>query len=212
MAVNVETQTRPSRQPRSLATERKLTAAVIALLDRGGLEACTAPALAREASVAVGTIYARYQDKDALIRAALLQMTSLDRGARDGEVTALVDDAADLAGFLSGVAATALTVTREHRTLLMAVREFVRRSQDPAWRLQFLAQQGRARDVLLAAAIARFGSSVRGGAPALRMALTAIYGAVEVAWLDPAAGLFDTPPSPQAFVEALTEMQLRYLT
>ena len=203
---------RPKPQPRSLQTEGKLKDAAIALLDRGGLEACTAPALAREAGVAVGTIYARYPDKDALIRAALLDMTSLGDGARDEEITALADQAADLADFLAKVAETALRVAREHRTLLVAVREFVRKSQEPAWRLQFLAQQGRARELLLAAAIGRFGASVRGGPDALRMALVAIYGAVEVAWLDPAAGLFEAPPSPDAFVAALTEMQLRYLT
>lgn len=203
---------RPHRQPRSLETERKLMAAAIALLDQGGLEACTAPALARQAGVAVGTIYARYPDKDALIRAALLDMTSLNGGARDGEITALVDAAPDLAAFLSGVADTAMQVTREHRTLLVAVREVVRKSQDLVWRERFQAQQGRARALLHDAATARFGTQVRGGAPALRMALAAIYGAVEVTWLDPVAGLFDTPPTPESFVQALTEMQLRYLT
>jgi AcrR family transcriptional regulator len=201
-----------NRQPRSLATERKLMAAVIELLDSGGLEACTAPAVARQAGVAVGTIYARYPDKDALIRAALLEMTSLGGGARDSEIAALADGARDLSGFLDAVARAAMTVAREHRTLLLAVREFVRKSQDGPWRERFLAQQGHARRVLLAAAIARFGAQVRGGAPALRMALAAVYGAIEVTWLDPTAGLFDPPPSPDAFVVALTEMQLRYLS
>lgn len=202
----------PSRQPRSLETERKLMTAVIELLDSGGLQACTAPALAQQAGVAVGTIYARYPDKDALIRAALLEMTSLGDGARDGEIAALADDAPDLSAFLAAVARTAMTVARDHRNLLLAVREFARKSQDEAWRERFAAQQGRARQVLLSAAIDRFGGQVRGGAPALRLALAAIYGAVEVTWLDPVAGLFDPRPTPDDFVQALTDMQVRYLT
>lgn len=203
---------RSRRQPRSLETERRLMAAVVALLDRGGLDACTAPALAREAGVAVGTIYARYPDKDALIRAALLEMTSLGGGARDGEISALAHEAADLKVFLAAVARTAMTVARDHRNLLLAVREFVRKTRDGAWRDRFLAEQGRARRVLLTAAVGRFGAEVRGGPPALRMALATIYGAVEITWLDPAAGLFDPRPTPEGFVSALTEMQFRYLT
>ena len=200
----------PARQPRSLETERKLIAATLALLDEGGLEACTAPALAARAGVAVGTIYARYGDKDALIRAALLHMVSLGDGPQ--AVEALATDANDLAAFLEGVARTALAVVREHRTLLLATREFVRRSADTAWRAEFQARQGLARERLRAAAAARFAGSVRGGEAALAMALVAIYGAVEVAWLDPDGAPFATPPSPEAFVAALTEMQLRYLT
>src|SRR5437763_13201273 len=89
-----------ARQPRSLETERKLIAAVLDILDTDGLEACTAPALAKRAGVAVGTIYARYPDKDALIRAALLELVSLGDGAHEGGITALADDAADLEAFL----------------------------------------------------------------------------------------------------------------
>jgi AcrR family transcriptional regulator len=200
----------PARRPRSLETERRLKAAVIALLDEGGLEACTAPAIAARAGVAVGTIYARYPDKDALVATALLDMVSLADGA-EAAYGAMVEDARDLEAFLRTVTSTAVTVTREHRTLLLAMREFVRRSSDAAWRAAFKAVQGRGRTLIRDAAVKRFGPSVRGGKAALSIVLAVIYGAVEVTWLEPSEGLFDKTLDPGGFTEALVEMQLRYL-
>jgi AcrR family transcriptional regulator len=199
------------RQARSRETERKLIGAVLALLDEGGLERCTAPALAERAGVAVGTIYARYADKDALIAAALLQMASLDDGAADAGFRAWAEDADDLRDLLARIARTALATTREHRTFLIAVREFVRKYPDDAWRDRFRAQYGRARGLILQGALERFGGTVRGGEPALRLALAAIYGAVEVTWLEPVSGLFSAPPDAEAFIDALVDMQMRYL-
>ena len=201
---------RPARRPRSLVTERRLRAAVIALLGEGGLEAATAPAIAARAKVAVGTIYARYPDKDALIAAALLDMVSLAEGA-EAAYGAMVDEARDLEAFLRTVAATAVTVTREHRTLLLAMRAFVRRSSDATWRAAFKAAQGRGRTLIRDAAVKRFGPTVRGGKAALSIALAAIYGAVEVTWLEPSEGLFDKTLDPTGFTKALVEMQMRYL-
>jgi AcrR family transcriptional regulator len=201
-----------ARQGRSLQTERRLMAAVIALLDEGGLEACTAPAVAARAGMAVGSIYRRYADKDALVAAALLDMVSLGEGERDQAYAAIATEAADLAAFLRAVALAALTAVREHRALLLAIREFVRRSPDTDWRRRFQAQQGRGREVLATAAVARFGPAARGGESALRLALAAIYGLVDAAWLEPAAGLFATPPTEDEFVAAVVEMQMRYLT
>jgi AcrR family transcriptional regulator len=202
---------RPLRRTRSLATEQKLISAVLALLNEGGLDRCTAPALARRAGVAVGTIYARYRDKDALIAAALLHMASLGGGEADEDFRAWAWRADDLGRFLTQVARIAVTTAREHRTFLIAVRAFARRYPDDDWRRRFKADQGRARALILEGATQRFAATVRGGEPSLRMALAAIYGAVEVTWLEPVAGLFTSPPEVEAFISALIEMQLLYL-
>ena len=206
-----EPPTRP-RQRRSLATERKLTAAVLSLLDEGGLAACTAPAIAQRAGVAVGTIYARYADKDALIAAALLDLVSLAGSDAEEQFSGWAARSADLADFLGAVARAALETARDHRTFLVAIREFARRHPDDAWRSRFTAQQGRARALIAEGAVRRFGASARGGEASLRMALLALYGAVEVAWLEPATGLLDAPADPEAFIAALVDMQVRYLT
>ena len=201
-----------TRQKRSLATERKLTAAVLSLLDEGGLAACTAPAIAQQAGVAVGTIYARYADKDALIAAALLDLVSLAGSDAEDRFSGWAARSADLADFLGAVTRAALETTRDHRIFLVAIREFVRRRPDEAWRGRFAAEQGRARELIAQGAVRRFGASARGGEASLRMALLAIYGAIELAWLDPTAGLFQAPPDPEAFIAALVDMQTRYLT
>lgn len=209
--VKAEAMAAPERDRRGQATERKLMAAVIALLDEGGLAACSVPALAERAGVATGALYRRHADKDALIAAALLDMVGLAEGADEAVFAALALEADDLAGFLRAVAEAAVGTVREHGRLLLAMREFSRKSPDLAWRARFIASYGRGREAVLAAAVARFGDEVRGGEAALRMALAAIYGAVEVTWLDPVAGLFAAAPGPEAFVAALVDMQLRYL-
>jgi AcrR family transcriptional regulator len=200
------------RQPRSLATERKLMAAVLALLDEGGLAACTAPAIAQHAGVAVGTIYARYLDKDALIAAAILDLVSLTDAESEDRFSGWAARSGGLASFLGEVARAALETSRDHRTFLVAIREFARKHPDEAWRDRFTAQQGQARALIADGAVRRFGDIVRGGEAGIRMALLAIYGSIEVAWLEPAAGLFLTSPEPEAFIASLVEMQMRYLT
>jgi len=200
------------RKKRSLETERNLMAAVLSLLDEGGLAACTAPALAERAGVSVGTIYARYTDKDALVAAALMDMVSLADDASEARFRGWAAQADDLASFLGGVARAALETTRDHRTFLVAVREFARKHPDDVWRDHFRTQQGRARELIAQGAVGRFGDTARGGEPNIRMALLAIYGSIEAAWLEPAAGLFVAPSEPEGFIAALVEMQTRYLT
>jgi AcrR family transcriptional regulator len=202
----------PLRQPRSLATERRLIAAVLSLLNDGGLDACTAPALARRAGVAVGTIYARYADKDALIAAALVDMASLGGGAADEAFSGWAEAADDLEDFLRLVARAAVNAARDHRTLLIAMREFARKYPDEAWRKRFRTHQWRARELILQGAVQRFATTTPGGEASLRMALAAIYGAVEVTWIEPLSGLFPSPPEAEPFIAALVDMQLRFLS
>jgi AcrR family transcriptional regulator len=177
----------------------------------GGLPACTAPAVAAHAGVAVGTIYRRYADKDALVAAAVIDLVSLGGGDREAEYLALAEEAADLADFLRRVTATAVDVAHGRRTLVLAVRAFSRTYGDPNWRRRFDAEQGRARDCIVKAAMSCFGQTVRGGEPALRLSLAAIYGAVEAIWLEPLAGLFVAPPDPVEVIDGLVDMQMRYL-
>ena len=57
------------KQARSRLTLHRLISAAEALLDHGGLEAATVPAIAKAAGVSVGVVYRRFPDKDMLIRA-----------------------------------------------------------------------------------------------------------------------------------------------
>ncbi|MEI9990544.1 MAG: helix-turn-helix domain-containing protein [Rhizomicrobium sp.] len=200
------------RQRRSFRTEERLLAAVLALADRGGLDACTVPAVAERAGVAVGTIYRRYPDKDALVAAAFLDFASLGDGKREAEYAAFAASARNLPDFLRRVGEAAVRVACEHRGLLLAIRAFARTTPDRAWRTRFARQQSRGRATLLKAALARFGPEIAGGEAALRFSLAALYGAVEVTWLEPQAGLFASRPSRSSFVAAIVEMQAAYLS
>ncbi|MEP7042600.1 MAG: TetR/AcrR family transcriptional regulator [Dokdonella sp.] len=60
------------QQERSRATAQRLLSATIRIIADSGLEAATVPKIAALAKVAPASVYRRYQDKDALIRAAFL--------------------------------------------------------------------------------------------------------------------------------------------
>ena len=58
----------PALQARSQKTRDRLLDAAEALLRDGGPEKATVPAIARRAKVAVGSVYRRFPDKDAVLR------------------------------------------------------------------------------------------------------------------------------------------------
>ncbi|MDR3389367.1 MAG: TetR/AcrR family transcriptional regulator [Rudaea sp.] len=60
------------QQERSRATAQRLLSATIRVISESGLDAATVPKIAALAKVAPASVYRRYQDKDALIRAAFL--------------------------------------------------------------------------------------------------------------------------------------------
>ena len=62
------------RQARSRATAEALVAATIKILESGGLDAALIPDIAEAARVAPASVYRRFADKDALLRAAFLQV------------------------------------------------------------------------------------------------------------------------------------------
>lgn len=68
---------RPAKQARSRLTVHRLLSAAEALLEHGGLEAATVPAIAETAGVSVGVVYRRFPDKDALLRAVYERFFSI---------------------------------------------------------------------------------------------------------------------------------------
>lgn len=61
-------------QDRSRATAERLLSATIRVIDESGLDGATIPRIAAMAKVAPASVYRRYRDKDALIRAAFLHV------------------------------------------------------------------------------------------------------------------------------------------
>jgi AcrR family transcriptional regulator len=60
------------QQERSRATAKRLLAATIRVISESGLDGATVPKIAALAKVAAASVYRRYHDKDALLRAAFL--------------------------------------------------------------------------------------------------------------------------------------------
>jgi AcrR family transcriptional regulator len=177
-----------------------------------GLDGCTIPAIAKRAGVAVGTIYRRYPDKEALLATAILDFVSLGGGEREGDYADIAAKAVDLQGFLQRVSEIAVSTARENRTFLLAIRSFAKSATNAAWRAEFEVQRGRGRESIVRAAMVRFGDEITGGEQALRLSLAALYGAVEVVWLEPQTGLFKEQPSPETFIDTFAEMQTAFLT
>jgi len=200
------------RQKRSLLTEQRLIAAVIDQLSEAGPEGCTVPRVAKRAGVAVGTVYRRYADKDALVAAAILNFVSLGESAEQEHYAALADESRDLREFLSRLTRLAVDVASQRRTLLLSIRAFAGTNADSPWHAKFQELRGRGRDLVVRSAMARFGHTIRGGESALRLSLAALYGAVEVTWLEPQAGLYKQPPSCDEFIDGVARMQALFLT
>jgi len=68
--VNLHSRSGPvnPKQERSRHTLHRLLSATEALLEHGGLEAATVPAIAKAAGLSVGVVYRRFPDKDMLLR------------------------------------------------------------------------------------------------------------------------------------------------
>jgi len=112
------------QQERSRKTLDLLLQATIRTLDQAGLEACTVPVVAAAAGVSAATIYRRFEDKDALLRAAFLHILQQSNRANQ---TALekqllrpkLEDTAER------LIAALLLQYRTHPRLLRALSQFI---------------------------------------------------------------------------------------
>ncbi|MBV8516916.1 MAG: TetR/AcrR family transcriptional regulator [Acidobacteria bacterium] len=127
-------QATPPKQARSLETVSRLLNAAEQLLEEGGLEAATVPAIAAKAGVSVGVVYRRFVDKDTLLRAVWQRYLAQKR-----EQTASILDACmamhiPLPELLRGMIRGTLDSYRRRRNLLRALLQFSRTHPDPAFR------------------------------------------------------------------------------
>jgi AcrR family transcriptional regulator len=123
---------RAPQQERSRRTVGRLLAATIWILDEVGLESATIPCIARKAEVSPATIYRRFTNKQALLRAAFLHMLKrsnqanrehasekLGHGPLERAARALIDN------FFAQF--------RQHYHLLRALALFMETDEDPAF-------------------------------------------------------------------------------
>lgn len=174
------------KQQRSLETAGRLLQATISTLDAHGLDGTTIPRIAAAADVTPGAIYRRFWDRNALIRAALLDalQKSSDRTNTTLSLEAL--DARTLDGAVKKLVALTLQQYRDRPGLMRAMTRFVEQDSDAEFRERALrlvgANYDRIVDVLLTfrAEIAH-----RNARRAVTFALLTMATVIEVRELEP---------------------------
>lgn len=104
------------RQKRSQATLERLLSATIRLLDEYGLEGAVIPRIAELAGVAPASVYRRFANKDALMRAALLHVLANSREANRQRLAAALQGAT-LAASAEALMDLMFTQYRQHPLL-----------------------------------------------------------------------------------------------
>ena len=117
------------QQARSRATLNRLLVATIQALDAGGLDAAVVPAIAQRAGVAPASIYRRFRDKDALLRAAFLHVLELSHQSNREQLPRLLLRST-LEATAQRLVALVLAQYRQHPRLLRALTRFVESEGD----------------------------------------------------------------------------------
>ncbi len=134
MAASGSPNARPARQERSRRTLERLLDAAEALLEQGGLDAATVPAIAARSDLSVGVVYRRFPDKDALIRAVYERF--FER-SREGNRAALAPNrwaGAGTAAIVRSLVHGMVQGYRLRRELLRALLLYAETHPDPRFR------------------------------------------------------------------------------
>ncbi len=112
------------RQERSRATAERLLNATIHILDESGLEGAVIPRIAAVANVAPASVYRRFADKEALLRAAFLHVLKQSNQANHQQLESLI-----LRDSLASTSKRLITMLfqqfQQHPHLLRALSHFI---------------------------------------------------------------------------------------
>jgi len=124
----------PPRQARSRETFLRILAATDSLLEEGGLDAATIPAIAERAGVSVGVIYRRFPDKDNLLRAAYQRFFERAEEMNLAALNSLGVMKLPLNRLMRALVRGAFEGNRRKRELLRALLQYARTHRDPNFR------------------------------------------------------------------------------
>lgn len=122
------------KQLRGRKTVDALLNAAERLLDEGGVDAATVPAIAARAGVSVGTIYRHFADKDALLRAVYERFFTNVRATNTAAFSALPLRPVPAAKVVRGIVKGMIEGYRRRRSLLRALIDYARTHPDPEFR------------------------------------------------------------------------------
>jgi len=198
------------KQERSRHTLHRLLSATEALLEHGGLEAATVPAIAKAAGLSVGVVYRRFPDKDMLLRAVyerVFERVGQQNMANLQAVTAMDIPLPKLVrGIVKGIAEG----FRRKRGLLRSLMRYARTHPDAEFR-EFARKMNRASMFNVTALLLRHRDEIKHPRPemAIEFGLLAVSSVLHTLILE------DEPPpgirAPERVEDELTRMFLGYL-
>lgn len=200
------------QQERSRATADRLLTATIQILDEHGLEGAVIPKIADKAGVAHGSVYRRFSDKHALLRAACLHVLQRsNEGNRTLLKTVLLRPSLEETAVLFH--GLLLLQYRSHPRLLQALAQFVADDGDEHFTLEARRLLGANIDEI-ASVFLTFQSEMHHGEPrqALRFAILNTITAIRAIVFEPRSLWFDLIQGPEeVLVTELVRAFVSYL-
>jgi len=212
MARNPRKLAHPTRQARSEATVGRLLDAAERLLQRKGWEGATVPAIAREARVAVGTVYKRFPDKDALLRLVYERFFERSRERNRGALDPAGCRGVNLAPLVRALVSGMVTAYEENAALFQALYLYADTHRDPAFRRRAEALRREAFDGIGELLLERRVEIRHPDPPrAIRVALVTVASVLRVRAALGARWGASGGSSPEELKRELTRMVLAYL-
>lgn len=131
---------RAPQQARSRETLARLLAATIAILEEKGLAGVTVPEVAARAGVATGSVYRRFTDKDALVRAAFLQLLESAQEANEAALPPTRLSAVTIEAALQAIGRALVVQYRGRTNLLRALDQYLEQQTDAEFRRRAIDQ------------------------------------------------------------------------
>jgi AcrR family transcriptional regulator len=122
------------QQERSRRMLEKLLAATAEMLEKHGLEGATIPRIAAQAGVSVGSVYRRFEDKDALFRAAFLDLIERSVEVNRRNLRPEVFAGMTLESVAKALVRAMVLQFRMHPGLLLALEHFLQHHPDLEFR------------------------------------------------------------------------------
>lgn len=113
------------KQARSRKTYQRLMKATQELLNEKGIEGATVPRVAARARVSPASVYRRFPNKDALMRAVILEMLESFDATTSASLTPELAERLSLQAFAETMVRHSLASYRRNAKMLQAVRRFI---------------------------------------------------------------------------------------
>src|ERR1700693_3480017 len=125
----------PAHQARSRESLRKLLDAARVGVGHYGIDGATVPRIARHAGLTPGSVYRRFQDKEALLESAILEILERQEETMKTSLTQLATNQVPLPEFAGKIIGGMVGAYRANAGLLRGMRQFMqRRVNSPFWK------------------------------------------------------------------------------